>query len=1532
MPTINLNIEKAKVIGHAFVTLTDADGNSTTVGYYPYGSNLAARALHVLLAAGQVRDDGPLLNRLISTDSPNLVRAPEHQISQEQYDAVLARIEQVQASPGDYSVLAQPGTRNCTTFAIELMGLAGISMGQMTDPQELADIHYLQNSYGQLGLTVKNLSDLRDVLQMGMETAATTPAPRVDPLVLDLNGDGQLPTMAAGSGTYFDFDANGFAEAGGWVGPTDGLVVRDINGNGIIDSGRELFGDQTMLANGTLATNGFQAIAALDTNADGKVDSTDTAWNELKIWRDANSDGVTDEGELLSMADAGVSAVNTAGTVVNQVAGNGNTLAQTGTFTRTNSTAGQAGSFLFARDTTDTVPTEWLDETGTIAALPDLEGFGNAYSLHQAMARDATLESQVAALTASTDYATLRSQFESVLQRWVGCDAVVAGSRGANIAAAQMAVLEKFYGQNYAGVGGANPNTTAAVVLQGTYQTLVDGFFAQYLVQAQLAPVWDTVTFSWDATTSTMLPDFTAALPIMQTLLGDAPTPTVQLLWDFASGARQFSVDTSSSFTAFKQAFVGSALWYDKVIDLAIAGTPLAVGADGPETISLSGKGIVYSLGGADVIAGSAFDDFLDGGSGNDTLDGGDGADVLRGGTGADVLGGSVGSRDQGWFAGYNNMFLPSAGNTYEGGTGNDTLNGTVRSDLYLFNLGDGADTLIEAEISGYGTFTDVLRFGAGISQTDLTAVHSGNDLVLKLSNGTDQITVKNWYTTLTSTANQIERVEFADGTSLTAAQLTTMGLTESGTDGADALTGMSAFANVINGLAGNDSLTGGELNDTLNGGDGNDTLNGGNGADVLNGGAGDDILGGGVGSRDQGYNGAYGSAFLPSAGNTFQGGTGNDTINGTVQSDLYLFNLGDGADTVIEAELPGYGTFTDVLRFGAGISQSDLTAVRSGNDLVLKLANGTDQVTVKNWYTYLTSTTNQIERVEFADGSFLTAAQLTTMGLVQNGTDGPDALTGLSAFANVINGLAGNDSLTGGELNDTLNGGDGNDTLNGGNGADVLRGGAGNDVLGGGVGSRDQGSVYFMPSGGNTYEGGAGDDSLNGTFQSDLYLFNLGDGADTIIEADISGYGTFTDVLRFGAGILQSDLAAVRSGNDLVLKLSNGTDQVTVKNWYTTLTSTVNRIERVEFADASFLTAAQLTSMGLTQNGTDGPDTLTSLSAFSNVINGLAGNDSLTGGELGDTLNGGDGSDTLNGGNGADVLNGGAGDDVLGGGVGSRDQGYNGPYTGVFLPSAGNTYEGSTGNDTLNGTFRSDLYLFNLGDGADTLIEAEISGYGTFTDVLRFGAGISQGDLTAVRSVNDLVLKLANGTDQVTVKNWYTTSTSTANQIERVEFADNSFLTAAQLTTMGLAQSGTSGNDTLTGFSNFANSLSGLGGADVLNGSSLNDLLVGGTGNDSLNGGAGSDVYRWAAGDGLDTVTDTGGTADQLELTGLDMSLVRYWQQGNDLLIDAGVATEGVLVKNQFLTGGANAIEDFYLNGTHLTAADMVTLVGVGP
>ncbi|RFO98454.1 hypothetical protein DIC66_00750 [Rhodoferax lacus] len=142
------------------------------------------------------------------------------------------------------------------------------------------------------------------------------------PLVLDLNGDG-VQTVDLAHGVLFDVANTGVARQSAWVSSGDGLLVRDTNQDGRIANGAELFGQGTLLANGTHAANGFAALAQFDANHDGKIDAQDAMFRELKVWRDANGDGVSQAGELHGLADMGIVSFNLKATT-GYVAENGN--------------------------------------------------------------------------------------------------------------------------------------------------------------------------------------------------------------------------------------------------------------------------------------------------------------------------------------------------------------------------------------------------------------------------------------------------------------------------------------------------------------------------------------------------------------------------------------------------------------------------------------------------------------------------------------------------------------------------------------------------------------------------------------------------------------------------------------------------------------------------------------------------------------------------------------------------------------------------------------------------------------------------------------------------------------------------------------------------------------------------------------------------------------------------------------------------------------------------------------------------------
>ena len=135
--------------------------------------------------------------------------------------------------------------------------------------------------------------------------------PRLDPQILDLDGDRIETTHVAGQ-TYFDHDGDGLAERTGWVGSDDGLLVLDRNGNGMIDNGTELFGVDTILADGTNETDGFAALQELDTNGDGAITAADTQFGELRVWRDLNQDGICTTDELSTLAQNQIVSIGNA--------------------------------------------------------------------------------------------------------------------------------------------------------------------------------------------------------------------------------------------------------------------------------------------------------------------------------------------------------------------------------------------------------------------------------------------------------------------------------------------------------------------------------------------------------------------------------------------------------------------------------------------------------------------------------------------------------------------------------------------------------------------------------------------------------------------------------------------------------------------------------------------------------------------------------------------------------------------------------------------------------------------------------------------------------------------------------------------------------------------------------------------------------------------------------------------------------------------------------------------------------------------
>ncbi len=228
-----------------------------------------------------------------------------------------------------------------------------------------------------------------DFVNTNFSASQVWQAPR-DPLAFDLDGDG-IETLAenGNAGVLFDHEGNDVKTATGWIAPDDGFLVYDRNGNGVIDNGTELFGDNTALNAGGTAANGFEALADFDTNADGVVDVNDANFAGLRIWQDINSDGISQADELLTLAQAGVASINT-GYEDSSIAQNGNVISGLGSYTRTDGTLSSIASATslvnldlanssFYSSFVDSIPV-----TAEAALLPTMNGSGMVRNMRAA--------------------------------------------------------------------------------------------------------------------------------------------------------------------------------------------------------------------------------------------------------------------------------------------------------------------------------------------------------------------------------------------------------------------------------------------------------------------------------------------------------------------------------------------------------------------------------------------------------------------------------------------------------------------------------------------------------------------------------------------------------------------------------------------------------------------------------------------------------------------------------------------------------------------------------------------------------------------------------------------------------------------------------------------------------------------------------------------------------------------------------------------------------------------------------------------
>jgi Ca2+-binding RTX toxin-like protein len=300
----------------------------------------------------------------------------------------------------------------------------------------------------------------------------------IDPLILDLNGDGLQLTEATGS-QYFDFNNNGVKTATAWTqGNDDAFLAFDFNNNRQIDNGSELFGIDYIKKDGTKATSGIDALSDLDSNNDGLINNLDEYFDKILVWKDLNHNAQTDDGELFSLQDLNITEFNLAKLADKQNI-NGSTTSGKIAFTQDNQTKYaynvdlQAQAYL--REFADKIDSE------ENLYIPEIAGSVAVRDLNEAIYLDENLKNAVLdLLNNQQNLPQFAQSITNILHLWANTANWQSSTEdfqyytkinGAKVDINDIAKInEIFYASNY----GEKFTYSKSVYLNGKYQTVED--------------------------------------------------------------------------------------------------------------------------------------------------------------------------------------------------------------------------------------------------------------------------------------------------------------------------------------------------------------------------------------------------------------------------------------------------------------------------------------------------------------------------------------------------------------------------------------------------------------------------------------------------------------------------------------------------------------------------------------------------------------------------------------------------------------------------------------------------------------------------------------------------------------------------------------------------------------------------------------------------------------------------------------------------------------------------------------------------
>ncbi len=606
-----------------------------------------------------------------------------------------------------------------------------------------------------------------------------------------------------------------------------------------------------------------------------------------------------------------------------------------------------------------------------------------------------------------------------------------------------------------------------------------------------------------------------------------------------------------------------------------------------------------------------------------------------------------------------------------------------------------------------------------------------------------------------------------------------------------------------------------------------------------------------------------------------------------------------------------------------------------------------------------------------------------------QTGFDWLDAGEGFDlvdggAQDDVILGRGGNDRLIGGAGNDYIHGGNDNDYffdaaqnwgLYGGDGNDTLIGGAGMDSLYG-----ENGDDLFIvdPDGGgvwDVYEGQAGLDTISyERFNHGVWIdfATLGGWSwapqakliygDYITNIENVTGSHFNDVIFGDAGwnvikgLIGNDELYGRDGDD-VLDGGFGGDRLDGGLGVDTA-SYANSLSGVQVNLAT----------GVAQGGDAVGDSFVSIEnlrgsrlgdqlagdAGSNVLEGLRGEDTFLWSSGWDTVNGGEDFDTFDASAapGAVTIWSGLWAQVAGDGSWTSltsIEGFVGSAHGdaLYGAAADERFEGRGGNDYLAGGDGSDIYVFGIGDGWDTVDETNAAANGIS---LRSGLNWRDVSIQGAGGNGALTVQMRATGEAISVNtNWsYGQNGQHNHRIKTLDIAGLSTIDIDLIDWQPWAES--DAGTTVFGANNRADIIFAYGGDDYIATSQpgftewRNHIVYAGDGADTVISGSGDDQFIFERGNGADWLNDAGGIdtivmgasvrADdvifEVVVTGSD----GLGGQMADLIIGLRDPNNPNLPASQVadrirIAGGGTIFQDLYWGGTHSNSIEHVRVEG---